>query len=132
MNAVLSGQLVVAERVWSNEQTKELSIENIRNYLKVNTYPSVAVLEIWVKLWIMEPGDRSVYLKTFSPQGKSVWEYEFKKVKNMRNEKMPPGIDFYVKIRFVVQDEGVYRVVMHDRHSNLIAEHPVFISADEI
>ncbi|WP_195574733.1 hypothetical protein [Paenibacillus sp. 1001270B_150601_E10] len=128
MSTALAGQIVIAEEVVFNSELKSHSIMNTRNRVTVSTYPAVAIVQVWMKLWMKVEQTYSVILNAYNPQGEALIQDRIEPITNWRPEGMPPGVDMQREIRLVITEPGVYPIVLRDSQLNVIAEYPLFVA----
>ncbi|MCG7407031.1 hypothetical protein MH117_06335 [Paenibacillus sp. ACRRX] len=131
MSTGLMGQLVVADLVVSNNTEKAHTIQHVRNKIAVRTYPAVAIIHVWVKIWILDEAEDVVYLNVLGPNDEMIWEKKFDDIVNVRSSEMPAGKDFSFEVRFVVHNEGIFKVAMNDQYGVELAKYPVYICCDD-
>lgn len=130
MTAALAGQLVVAEKVEFDPNLKNHSIMNIKNRVVVNTYPAVAIIQVWIKLWLKNEQRQSVTLTMYSPNGDTLIHNKTDQIASVRPAGMPPGMDMMKEIRAVVTEPGIYPLILRDSDQHIIAEYPLYISKE--
>ncbi|MBH5316407.1 hypothetical protein I6N90_01130 [Paenibacillus sp. GSMTC-2017] len=131
MSTGLIGQLVVADQVISDDHAKAHIIQHVRNHILLQTYPAVAIIKVWVKIWIIDNAENIVYVRLYDSNNSMIWEKEFDDIVNMRPSQLPAGKDFSFEVRFVVHDAGLFKVVMFDQHNEKLAEYPMYVSRGE-
>ncbi|TYP73144.1 hypothetical protein [Paenibacillus methanolicus] len=128
MTTALTGQLVVAEKVDFDQELKCHTIVNIKNRIAVNTYPAVALVHVWIKLWLSTEPRHSVMLTVYNPEGETLIDHPIEHISNYRPAGMPPGVDMQRELRIIVTQPGIYPIVLRDSHKNVIAEYPLYIA----
>lgn len=131
MTAALAGQLVVAEKVEFDPTIKNHSIIHIKNRVSVRTYPAVAIIHVWIKLWLKTEERQSVILSMYHPSGQMLLHNRIDQIVSVRPAGMPPGMDMQREIRVVVTQPGIYPLILLDAEQNVIAEYPLYISKEE-
>ncbi|MFD0587316.1 hypothetical protein ACFQZE_04845 [Paenibacillus sp. GCM10027627] len=121
-------QLILADHVSFDETTHSQTIENIRNSVQVNVYPTVVHLTAWIKIWMQNVADDSIFLSVSDTKKNVLWSQELEGIVNRRPEGLPKGIDSAMQIKFVVNRTGVYTVKLLDRENNVLTYFPLFVS----
>ncbi|REK71910.1 hypothetical protein [Paenibacillus paeoniae] len=130
MTAALAGQLVVADKIEFDSTLKNHSIIHIKNRVAVRTYPAVAIIQVWIKLWLKNDQRQSVTLSMYNPSGTMLIHNRIDQIVSVRPPGMPPGMDMQREIRAVVTQPGIYPFILRDAEQNVIAEYPLYISKE--
>lgn len=126
----MNGQIIAAEQIRFNENTRSFSIENIYNGITVQVLPSVAVIELLIKTLRIENND-TVQIQIIDQDGDICFFTAPIPVHNQRLSAMISGIDFQLHCRFVVKMEGTYTIQLYAGDS-LVNEYPIFIQCHSV
>lgn len=131
MHAEISGQLLIADQVVDNYETRAHCIQNVRNEVRLRTFPSVTLFYLWAKVLFFGVNEGVVWIKVYDSNKNAVWQKRCEGLVNKRVEPVPAGIDMAFQPRFVVHEEGLFHFVMTDEYGTTLAHYPLYISRSE-
>ncbi|MGW9128330.1 hypothetical protein ACWGPW_25475 [Paenibacillus chitinolyticus] len=127
MSYNLTGQLLVARTVEYDAENKTFSVTGTMNFYSVEVFPSVVITDVLIK--ILFPNyinEKDAYIEILDKQMNVITLFTLPKIINMRDEKMTPGLDTFINIRFPVTEEGeyIYRLRINGKK---VFDYPLFI-----
>lgn len=122
-------QILIAEKVDFNLNTKQHTIFNVLNKVLVPTFPSVIITDVYFKYYFKEHlvlNDYLCEIKILDPTGEVTYEAVLPELMNYRELEMIPGIDGVVEIRLPVYEKGNYEYSIFINNEK-ICSYPLFI-----
>ncbi|MBH5320367.1 hypothetical protein I6N90_21475 [Paenibacillus sp. GSMTC-2017] len=128
MHKSISGQLIIADQVVDNYEARAHCIQNVRNEVRIRTFPSVTLFYLWAKVLFFGTDEGVVFIKVYDSNQQIVWQKKCDELVNKRQGHVPAGTDMAFQPRFVVHDEGLFHFVMTDVDGHTLAHYPLYIS----
>jgi hypothetical protein len=121
------GQIIAADKIEFNPKSNSTSLIQVRNYLELSLIPSVAIVDILVKLRFDKEASFPLWILVKNPESEVVFSYEHPEpIQNIREAQMDPGIDLALNSRFLVNMEGTYYIeLLADR--SILSDYPVYV-----
>ncbi|PFJ16990.1 hypothetical protein COD67_22420 [Bacillus cereus] len=129
MKNSISCQIIIAENIKFDSKEKKHTAYNILNKINVPTLPSAVITSVLFKFHFSEKEKLEEIkneIRVYNSNRESVFSGQLPRLKNFRDERMTPGIDGVIEIRFPVMESGKYEYVVYSNNHKIFS-YPLFI-----
>jgi hypothetical protein len=125
----ISCQILIAENIMFDPKEKKHTAYNILNKITVPILPASVITSVLFKFQFSEEdGLEEINNKilVYNSNEEIVYSGQLPKLKNLRDNRMTPGIDGVIEIRFPVMEIGKYEYVVYSNNQKIFT-YPLFI-----
>lgn len=120
-----SASVIVADSITIDPESNTHTINRVRNSISVTCMPTVGIVDILAKLFFEKQANPSIKFQVTNSAQELLYFREVQ-LKNMREEYMDSGCDIATNVRFLILEEGKYKVQICTENE-VIAEHPLYV-----